>query len=308
MKILKKIFAIIFISTLLLISNTAHAKNEISVKHVTGKNITNGKIFNATNIYPGWSESKIIRIKNESETDNANIYFKFETKNHCELEKKLKLYVIRVNDKNYRIGGTGDHWTIKEADGKNLYIDKLEPQEKKYYKIKVKFEEQSGNEYQNLSFKFDLDFKIKSDASNETEEEILASQNRTNFTGTFSENKTEDTVAENNLENQKDSGEILGASILEEGTQKQCQSWPLIKWILALITYLGILNFNNFYKIEKDQKTRWFWQLTFTMLAIVIWTIFDECRYYSWFPTVTLLTGLMSYMLYLGKIGSEFKK
>jgi hypothetical protein len=310
MKLFKKtigVLATVLLISLVAIPNHAYAKDEIDVKYVTGKKLSDQKVVSEKNIYPGWSEQRKVRVQNESETDTVDLYIKFKDVSGKKLAGKIKIYVIR-NDGSYRLGGTGDHWTLKKASGKNFYIDKLDPQESKHYKIKFVFDKNAGNEYQDISSKFDVRLKIEGEKSTTSEEEILISQERSTFTGEPpADEPGEEIESEESPATQEGSGEILGVSDSEE-PKDQCQSWPLIKWVLALIAYLGILNFNNFYRVEFDQRVRWFWQLIFTILIVVVWTIFDECRLYTWFPTVSIFTGLASYMLYLGKIGAKFKQ
>ncbi|MFZ2882717.1 MAG: hypothetical protein WA019_06610, partial [Candidatus Moraniibacteriota bacterium] len=166
------------------LGNVAKAVDKIDVEYPVGTNIDGDDIFDADNIYPGWQDSKTIRVKNRSTTDDTNLYFKFDVNGDKKLAKKLKLYVIRTSDNDYRIGGAGDRWNLKEADDESLYVDNLSTGESERYKIKIKFDEDAGNEYQGLKTKFDIDFTIESEnAGAGTEAEILAAEGRTGFTG-----------------------------------------------------------------------------------------------------------------------------
>ncbi|MFC1645409.1 hypothetical protein ACFL08_05275 [Patescibacteria group bacterium] len=290
---------------------TASAASEIDVEYASGININQNELFKASNIYPGWSNSETIRVTNKSELDSTNIYFNFDTKGRSKLSKKLKLYVVRISDKNYRIGGEGDRKNLKEADDKNLYVDKLEPGESKKYKIKIVFDKDADNSYQGTSFKFNIDFSMESkNDSGATEQDILAHQGRETFTGQSPQDSSEDgTQTEND-----DSDEALVAGAHSENNDQEvigasdCVSWPLRNWFLLLITYIAIFSFNSFYKIKNDKnKIRWFWQFIYTCLAILVWYLFDGCKTFQWFPIAIIIAGAANYEIYLTLVKNNIK-
>lgn len=307
----RKITTAFVFFALLFSANTTHAKNEISVKDSKGLEVEDTQLINAGNIYPGWSVSKKIRVKNKSEDDSTDVYFKFKVSQGKKLASQLKIYVIRTSDKSYRVGGSGDRWTLKEANGENLYIDKLKPEESEYYKIKIVFDRDAGNEFQKLASEFDLNFKIKSDVSedDDNEDEILASQGREGFTGqppaeeegvgevvgqTETQEEAEESIP---AEDVSDEGAVMGAT-------SDCSSWPLKYWLILIGLYAVISNFNKKRKDgnrKKEERFRVSWQITCTAAAIVIWYIFDKCRYYPWVPVVIVIIGVISYIYYTKK-------
>ncbi len=233
-------------------SLSAQAENKIDVEYPVGTNLNGGKIFSEDNIYPGWSKSKLIRVGNKSETDSVDLYLTFDAKTPTKLAEKLKIYVIRQSDGSYRIGGTGDHWTLKQADEKRLWIDRLDPNDGKQYKIKIKFDEEAGNEYQGLKAKFNIEFRIDAEETtgggNNTPQEILANQGRGTFTGTAPAGETTEVAGEeagnkeegeNNQEQgvkgEESQGETKGAMT------GICRHWPWWVWLLAAVVYGGVL-------------------------------------------------------------------
>jgi hypothetical protein len=163
-----------------LFAGTVLAEDKIDVEYPVGTNINGHHIFNVDNVAPGQEVSEMIRVRNASATDDTNLYFTFNVNSGGSLAGKLKLYVVRVADNSYRIGGSGDHWTLDEADGEDLYADKLSVEEDEQYEIIIKFDETAGNEYQGLETDFDIDFMIESEnAGTGTEGQILAAQGRT---------------------------------------------------------------------------------------------------------------------------------
>lgn len=275
--------------------NVALAVDKIDVEYPVGTNISGDNIFDANNIYPGWEQSKTIQVKNKSTTDDTNLYFKFDVKGDKKLAKKLKLYVIRKADNSYRIGGVGDRWTLKEADEESLYVDKLSTGESERYKIKIKFDEDAGNEYQGLETKFDIDFTIESEtAGSGTEAEILAGEGRTDFTG--DEPIEEVAGAENQAGN---GGEIAGQ-------ENECRSWPKWVWILALAVFVGIFGTDarrNYLRKDYGWKIAGLW----TVAAVGFWYYFDKCREFGWFWYGSIIIAIVLHFVFLYYLKKKIK-
>jgi len=270
----------------------AQAEDKIDVEYPVGTNLNSDDIFNENNILPGWSESKTIRVENDSETDDVNLYFKFDLKSGDDLAKELKLYVIRKSDGSYRIGGAGDRYDLEKADDEgDLYVGRLDPEESNQYEIKVKLDESIGNEFQGLESKFDIDFQIESrTADDRTETQILADQGRV-VTGEAPE------------EEAGEPGESVQGVISEEegeiaGEETMCASWPLWFWILALIvfTILSLISTRN---IEEEKAGKHFtWQLVGVAIMLFIWYLFDKCPHYKWFPVAIIIAGIGNHVYF----------
>ncbi|MFC1608733.1 hypothetical protein ACFL16_02060 [Patescibacteria group bacterium] len=306
----KNILTLSITLLLILFGFTAQAENKIDVEYSSGTNINQNDIFKANDIYPGWSKSETIKVSNDSETDSVNLYFNFDTKGTSKLSKKLKIYVIRTSNNSYRIGGEGDRQTLHKIDDKNLYTDHLEPGESNNYKIKLVFDKDAGNEYQESSVKFNIDFSVEAKTEEGvTEEEILIEQDREDFTGLPPEEENTDNEEITDTENESS---VAGAQAENTGNvsgkQNSCESWPLQKWLLILLAYLLAFNFNSFYKLSTDyERIRWFWQIIYTALTILIWYLFDECRYFPWFPIATIISGAASYEYYLHRVKQKLR-
>ncbi len=277
------------------------AKDKIDAEYPSGTNLNGKKIFNESNIYPGWSKTKIIRVNNDSGNDagdegtDVNLYFNFDVKGDKTLAEKLKLYVVRIADNNYRIGGTGDKYTLRSADNKNLYVDRLSATKGKEYKIKIVFDREAGNEYQNLETLFNIDFTVESEeVGGQTEEEILTAQGRTVTGGAGDDESVGNTPSP-----PPGGGSTLGVS--EEGENngqvagaETCRSWPLWVWILVLIIFGGASLLNNKKYTLVNFKKHFGLQTGMVILLIVFWYFFDECRNYRWFPIITLVGGILN--------------
>ena len=303
----------LFVMSLLLVfsffGNVAFAVDKIHVEYPVGTNMNGDDIFDAENILPGWSETKTVKIKNRSTTDAVNLYFTFDIEGNEKLARKLKLYVIRKKDNSYRIGGQGDRYTLKKADDEGtLYVDKLNTTQGKEYKIKIKFDEDAGNEYQDLKTKFDIDFRIEAkiaeDGTTESAAAILADEGRV-VTGNPPAEEVQGVDIDNG-ELQTVGGqetETLGVA----GTSKDCQSWPRWVWILALIIFT--LNFGrNAWKNWEDEKYKWIFPLAWTILAVAFWYFFDKCQEFQWFLQASIIIAIVlhfSYLYYLRKKVSQ---
>ena len=196
------------------------------------------------------------------------------------------------------IGGQGDKWTLEEADGKKLYADKLEVNQVKSYKIKMKLDKDADNDYQDLKTKFGINFKIESQIANSANgNSILASQDRVvSGEPPAGEVQGEQTKKDNKKGN---SGSVSGA-------EKQCQGWPQWIWILALIIFaLGLVwDARNNYKKE---KYGWKVAIVWTIIALGFWYLADFCHQYRWFLYVVIIMAIGIHFIYLDKLKKNIK-
>ncbi len=305
-KFIKRIsFVVITVLLVGVFTGGVLAEDFTDVEHPVGTNLNGDHLFKAENIYPGWSKSVILRVRNKNETDKVNLYFNFDARGDKKLAEKLKLYVIRIKDGSYRIGGTGDHWTLKQADEDSLYVDRLDPGEATQYKVKIKFDKDAGNEYQGLEAKFNIDFELESQTAEagvteaENEQEILANQGRENFTGNAPAEEGEENATENG---ENENSNVAGANEAENGKalgeETGCHSLPRWVWILATLAFAGLSLFST-QKTKKERiKQHFTWQLAGVVGAIVLWYLFDKCQYYKWFPVATIVIGILNHLYY----------
>jgi len=127
---------------------------------------------------------------------------------------------------------------------------------------------------------------------------ILASN--LNSSGNENEEKNEEALAANSSSpsseiggTEKENGEVAG----EHGRDCKGQSWWM--WAVALVAYTILFNFNNFFGEQKKEKIRWFWESFYTILALGLWRMFDQCYANIWFPCLVIAIGLLSYGYYL---------
>lgn len=103
------------------------------------------------------------------------------------------------------------------------------------------------------------------------------------------------TVGEEAASIEKEEGEKINSRDLISS----CNSLPENMWILVFGAYLFLLVFNLTYGIDKEKGTRWFWEALYTILALLAWESFDECRTNTWFPKITIMTFAIIYLYYL---------
>ena len=80
---------------------------------------------------------------------------------------------------------------------------------------------------------------------------------------------------------------------------RACKGQAAWIWILALAAYAALFNFNNFFGEQKKEKIRWFWESFYTILALGLWRMLDQCYANIWFPCLVIAIGLLSYGYYL---------
>jgi len=278
------IFLNILFFGLVFFAGTVRAADQIDVEYPVGTNINGNNIFHADNIAPGWEDSKTIRIRNESVTDDTNLYLTFNLKDGKKLAEKLKLFVVREADNSYRIGGTGDRWTLGKADDEKLFTDKLSKGESEKYKIKIRFDESAGNEYQGLESKVDIDFTIESEnAGAGTAAQILASEGRSGFTG------AEPAVL----------GEQSVPPTEEVAGEENCKPVSWIMFALLLLAYAILLNYNLWHRFKQQLRPRWQWEAVLMVAALVAWFYLDRCNTNRWFIYAVIIAGFISYLTYL---------
>lgn len=281
------------------------AEDEIDLEYPVGTNLNGKDIFNAKNIYPGWEDSKTIRVENNDENEDADIYFTFDVESSVDnddknLAEKLKLYVVRVEDGSYRIGGEGDRYTLEEADDEELFVDRLSATKGKEYRIKIKFDKDAGNEYQGIEAKFDIDFQIESEsAATETVAEVLDGEGRV-VTGDQPADEAGTTEQEQTtVQGDQEGGD---GDVNVEGIKNICQWWPLWVWILALIVFVIVFLFSLFYKFKEQkegQYPRRFSPAILVVAGLAFWYFFDKCDERRWFAITLAIGALVIYLIYL---------
>ncbi len=286
-KIMKKI-ALIFAIVIFVGfgSNDVFAQNEVGID-VSGDD---DKMLNEDLIYPGWSKKKTVEVTNHSDTSEVDLYLNFKVDKGNTLADELKIYVIDSKG-NYKIGGAGDKYTLKKADEEgSLFVEKLDIGESAIYQVKVKFDEDAGNDTQGKETEFDIDFTIEGEATEGlTEAQILTNQGRA-VTGLPPEDEEKDD------NKQISAASTIGEDLNEGGAVKgaeTCNSWPLWSWIVLIIAYGAIT-----YLIGRggentaDNKRNLFWQVLSLVGALAVWYFFDTCRMYIWVPVVSSLIGI----------------
>ncbi|MCK4636137.1 MAG: hypothetical protein KAT32_04710 [Candidatus Moranbacteria bacterium] len=284
---------------------SAFADNEMDLEDSSGDNIHGDDIFNESNIFPGWSESETINVQNESDESEVDLYITFDVDGGEKLAEAIKIYVVRKSDGSYRVGGSGDKYTLEKASGEDLFIGKLDAGDDEDYKIKVKFDEDAGNEYQNLATEFDIDFEIEGRTPEGlTEEEIFTYQDRT-VTGETPEDEIEDEVEE--VEEDEPKSVIKVNKVEDKGIvagEQTCQDkWPLWVWILILVVYGGLVSLiGNSTDTKDENASSIFWQAVLMIVTLVIWYFFDVCRLYIWVPILTIIGGaIIATIFYKGE-------
>ena len=300
-KFIFTIFLALFAFTL-----QAQAGDGIDVEYPVGDNIHDIKIFDENNIYPGCSSSKTIRVENDNPDEAVDLDFTFEVKGDKTLAKMLKIYVVRVSDGSYRIGGEGDRFSLSSASGKHLFVDRLSPTKGKEYRIKVVFDKEAGNEYQNLQATFDIEFDIESnEASDQTPEQILASEGRFAFTGLA---PSEDDDSETAVEGEQTQEPKLVAAVSANesgagvaGAKTQCLNLPFWIWVIQLLIVISFLLINDYVNFSK-KIYRWKFDLVIVLAAIGFWYFFDNCRQFEWFFNLTISSSLFIHFIYISHL------
>ncbi len=102
--------------------------------------------------------------------------------------------------------------------------------------------------------------------------------------------------------------EDAGSSCLVYGGE--CSSLPSELWVGLLLVYIVLLIVNFYYGSRKfSENIQWFWEVSYTALALIAWYAFDGCRTHLWFPLYVLKMGAVifgGYLYFLGKKAPAF--
>jgi len=272
-------------------------KAGLDVEFPVGSNFHSGVLFDDGNIIPGWSTTKTIRIENDESFD-IDVYLRIKVSGDKKLAEALKLYVIRIDDGSFRVGGEGDRYDLKSANKEDLFIDRLRAGKGKNYRIKIKFDEKAGDEYQGLILEsFEIEFGSEEADEEKSEEEILVGQERV-VTGDSPEEEADD------FQNEGEEVEVFGETdsggqVKASGVARACSSWPWWVWLIILAVYLDV-----FYKITFNEKTRsqkkmpWKAQILALVVVLVFWWYFDACKNYLWFICLSVVISLLEVGLF----------
>lgn len=98
--------------------------------------------------------------------------------------------------------------------------------------------------------------------------------------------------------------EDTGSSCLVYGGE--CSSLPSELWVGLLLAYIVLLIANFYYGSRKfSGNIQWFWEASYTALALIAWYVFDGCRTHVWFPLYVLKTGAVTFAGYLYFVGKK---
>lgn len=274
------------------------AEDKITVKlnDSNGQHLQGNELFKVDNIYPGWSQTKTIYVKNKSVNYDTDLYFLLDVNGDKKLAKELKLYVTRLgSNQSVRIGGSGDRYDLDSADDEELFLDRLSKDAGKRYRIKIKFDKDAGNEFQGLSTEFDMDFTIKGIIDpNQTEEEILAIQNRVVPAENLTEEEAEAEVLGEKTPTISEEG--AGDEGIVEGATTDCKNtnkWP---WVIALAILATIL-FINAWKKNKEEGYGWIFDTAAVVILIIAWYFLENCHLLRWVPVSAIVIGIVTHFL-----------
>jgi len=70
-------------------------------------------------------------------------------------------------------------------------------------------------------------------------------------------------------------------------------------WVFLLLVYVALLLFNFSSTFEKVTSPQWFWEVLYTLLALLAWLFLDAAALYTWFPLMVIKLALLIFALYV---------
>lgn len=281
-----------------------------------------GPIITETSILPGDIFTRVVTVT-KLNNGPQSLMLRLERKNPIDvydLEKKILVKIQRLSDGQFLPlpGGV----TEKTLESLYAYTDTANNNAFQFdtisgnansvfqYKIWFTFDPLADNNYQGKNTEFNVSLGIYSappiavttadhhrkhhggggggDAAAPTTTALFANLTAA---GTAGEAAGEITASGEGAPGEEVEGAVAG--------EEECV--PVAWWIFALIllTYLFVMYFNLFYRIEESKNVRWFWEAVYTVLALVGWYYLDRCRTNVWFVYVMLISGFILYLVYL---------
>ncbi|MCX6766115.1 MAG: hypothetical protein NT136_04120 [Candidatus Moranbacteria bacterium] len=275
-------FLFIFgVFSLLVLGMASHACAEVKIDI----NPEDDPLFDVKNAAPGYSKTKEVRAENVG-TEAEDLYLNIDDVSNDDLADELKFYLTDKSSGKYFIGGPGDRFTLHEMDkAGDVFIERLEPGESNRYEVKVKFDEEAGNEFQDEKVKFDMVFGFG----------ILTALGAP---PPYRPGQAAGAVTEEGVTPEAAAEAGPGAEGLVAG-EEECV--PVRWWIFALIlaAYVLLMIFTLSYRFQEQKSIRWFWQVIYTVLALIGWYYLDRCRTNTWFVYATIISGFAIYLAYL---------
>lgn len=70
-------------------------------------------------------------------------------------------------------------------------------------------------------------------------------------------------------------------------------------WVFLLFLYITLLIFNFSATFDRAITPQWFWEMLYTVLAILAWYALDPLGLYPWFPLMVVKLGLIIFIVYV---------
>ncbi|MDI6778293.1 MAG: hypothetical protein QMD77_03815 [Patescibacteria group bacterium] len=271
--------------------------------------ITDDPIFNVQNAAPGEKFEKPVTILNHGPDTEK---FRFEIQNEkMSVELARHLYFQIKDDGGVCLFGCDAAYSVESLNKDEILIEKIKPHSTNIYNFILVFDENVGNEFQNLTTVFDikLGYQGKRPVGNGNGgggavgavapgpvAGLLAAVTGGVVGG---EAVSVETAPEEQVEGAKtgpEEGKIMGEEV------SLCQGWPKWVWVLMLISYFAAFLWRTFDKIKEQiekREIRWRWQAVLALAAFLVWYFFDKCREFQWFVILALVGGAAVYICYL---------
>jgi hypothetical protein len=270
----------------------------------------------AENLAPGETITRdFSAVKNND--SGQDLMISFEETAGSNLSDRIQARIKYLGDGSFAQFPNGSNTeTLSDLFKENSFIfDSLAgPAGTKFdYQLRFTFDLEAGNEFQNRKTVFDLSVGIdaverKGDNDNDGGGDNDRHRRKNNAAQEQPENlaiqnlQGAETISGPDISNSEEQiGERVegkAASVAGTGAET-CRSIPKIWFILALFSYILLLQHWLFRKINYSPKFKWFPESFLTALALIFWIRFDICRTNAWFMYLVLLSGLMIYLAYL---------
>lgn len=100
--------------------------------------------------------------------------------------------------------------------------------------------------------------------------------------------------------------EPAASSCATPAAASPCSTLPLGIWVFLAAAYVALLIFNFSYTFKQAVQPQWFFEAALTMLALIGWYAWDECRAAPWFPFAIVKSGLIVFALYAYLLEKKF--
>jgi len=289
-------------------------------------------LFEVKNAMPGETYSREFRVENNHEED-FEVFLDIDDDGWSAQERDLASRLFfEVVDAGSRSVFLDDMNLLEAVNEGDMFLETLESNddgsndEKNTYEMRLTFDPDAGNEYQNRELKFfDISVRVTGKESSDDDDDDSDEDDdngsggggggATNSSSLGISSPTGEAIAGVETTNADDEGNGVGSDVtgssgeganggvngaLDEngvisGVEDVCRGWPWWAWAILLAIVAGATNIRRLPVSPVLMKNAVMIQIFSGAGGLAVWYLFETCREFYWFPlgvAIALIVGV----------------